>query len=40
MKPGPRILVVDDDPGVLKALRGLLRDVELPLVPALQVSSS
>ncbi len=26
MKPGPRILVVDDDPGVLKALRGLLRD--------------
>ncbi|MCP3139095.1 sigma-54-dependent transcriptional regulator [Pyxidicoccus xibeiensis] len=26
MKPGPRILVVDDDPGVLKALRGLLAD--------------
>ncbi|MFP2928544.1 sigma-54-dependent transcriptional regulator [Pyxidicoccus sp. 3LG] len=26
MKPGPRILVVDDDPGVLKALRGLLGD--------------
>jgi len=26
MKPGPRILVVDDDPGVLKALRGLLSD--------------
>ncbi|QSQ20019.1 sigma-54-dependent Fis family transcriptional regulator [Pyxidicoccus parkwayensis] len=26
MKPGPRILVVDDDPGVLKALRGLLTD--------------
>jgi DNA-binding NtrC family response regulator len=26
MKPGPRILVVDDDPGVLRALRGLLGD--------------
>ncbi|XXF79273.1 sigma-54 dependent transcriptional regulator [Myxococcaceae bacterium GXIMD 01537] len=26
MKPGPRILLVDDDPGVLKALRGLLSD--------------
>ncbi|AEI62455.1 sigma-54-dependent transcriptional regulator [Corallococcus macrosporus] len=26
MKPGPRILVVDDDSGVLKALRGLLSD--------------
>lgn len=25
-KPGPRILLVDDDPGVLKALRGLLSD--------------
>jgi DNA-binding NtrC family response regulator len=26
MKPGPRILLVDDDPGVLKGLRGLLSD--------------
>ncbi|GEL69231.1 sigma-54-dependent transcriptional regulator [Myxococcus virescens] len=26
MKPGPRILIVDDDSGVLRALRGLLSD--------------
>ncbi|HEX8702928.1 MAG TPA: sigma-54 dependent transcriptional regulator, partial [Myxococcaceae bacterium] len=26
MKPGPHILLVDDDPGVLKGLRGLLSD--------------
>ncbi|MFP2896865.1 sigma-54-dependent transcriptional regulator [Corallococcus sp. 4LFB] len=26
MKPGARILIVDDDPGVLRAVRGLLQD--------------
>ncbi|MFY1831545.1 sigma-54-dependent transcriptional regulator [Myxococcus fulvus] len=34
MKPGPRILVVDDDPGVLKALRGLLSDEGFTAVEA------
>ncbi|WP_255510359.1 hypothetical protein [Myxococcus sp. AB025B] len=41
MKPGPRILVVDDDPGVLDAVRCLPHEVKHPLVPQpLQVSPS
>ncbi|SET13669.1 hypothetical protein SAMN05443572_1011208 [Myxococcus fulvus] len=39
MKPGPRILVVDDAPGIVDAVRCLPRDVERPLVlQPLQVS--
>ncbi|RYZ42048.1 MAG: sigma-54-dependent Fis family transcriptional regulator, partial [Myxococcaceae bacterium] len=34
MKPGPRILLVDDDPGVLRALRGLLGDEGFTTVEA------
>ncbi|RKH14985.1 sigma-54-dependent Fis family transcriptional regulator [Corallococcus sp. CA047B] len=34
MKPSPRILVVDDDPGVIRALRGLLGDEGFTTVEA------